>query len=248
MNMYTKLSMHLSRHQYKRGQYKGDAPADPSRRGRNHFRVTRTDGSRMGVIFHRTQIITAHEDGRVAVSLSGYESSQTTRAACWLAGVNIFSEWRNGFRNTMAQIKTSGKAYVYYDHMVFNEDGTLETEPMPMEAYRADKVDRAEFRKDAAEFRALLPVLFATRRSRETYNNTAWDASYARQGVKHMTMDIITNTRVDDYPQLIDAWAKDLEYTNYHGHTVETTPKAVWDSIYRHCTRDMRSVVAVAQA
>ena len=42
MNMYTKLSMHLSRHQYKRGQYKGDAPADPSRRGKNHFRVTRS--------------------------------------------------------------------------------------------------------------------------------------------------------------------------------------------------------------
>ena len=155
MDMYTKLSMHLSRHQYKRGRFKGDAPADPNRRGRSHFRVTRTDGSRIGVIFHRTQIITAHKDGCVEVSLNGYESSQTTRAACWLAGVNIFSEWRNGFRNTMAQIKTSGKAYVYYDGMVFNEDGTLSTGPLPMEAYRADKADRAEFRKDAAEFRAL---------------------------------------------------------------------------------------------
>jgi len=103
MNMYSKLSTHLERHQYKRGQYKGDAPADKARRGKNHFRVTREVGT-MGVMFHQTQIITAYLDGQVRLTAGGYEGHVTTRKAFRDMGFVMYTKNNNGRPNTMVRM------------------------------------------------------------------------------------------------------------------------------------------------
>jgi len=116
MNMYSKLSTHLERHQYKRGQYKGDAPADKARRSKNHFRVTREVGT-MGVMFHQTQIITAYPDGQVRLTAGGYEDHMTTRKALREMGFVMYTKNNNGYKNTMVRMYSQsawGPVYVYY--------------------------------------------------------------------------------------------------------------------------------------
>jgi hypothetical protein len=166
MNAHTKLKLHLERHMYKRGRNKGDAPADPARRSKSHFRVVKGNGGQMIVRMHNADLLTAYEDGRIRLDTRGWHDSQTTRAcmndALCFFGMGYMGSIRyRGY--SQAALRMNGKTYRYYDGMEFAADGTLLTEAKVFTAKLTDRDETAEFRADIKEsgFADVFPILYA---------------------------------------------------------------------------------------
>lgn len=167
MNTHSKLTMHLERHMYKRGAYRGDAPADSARRSKSHFRVIKGNGGQMIVRMHQTDILTAYADGRVTLNTNGWHTSPTTRA-CMDDALN-FTPYGGFMRSvrkwSMSQtgITVLGKTYAYYDGMSFSADGVPDA-LIEFEKKVTDKAETKEFRDDvkASGFAGVFPVLYAT--------------------------------------------------------------------------------------
>jgi hypothetical protein len=168
MNAHTKLTMHLSRHAYKRGRNTGEAPADTSRRSKSHFRVVRGNGGQMIVRFHGADIITAYEDGRIVLNTNGWYASPTTKGAMNDALSGFFGQGRIGTVHkwglSQTAIRMNNKVYAYYDGMEFSEQGVLLSTPLFFEKRVTDTDETQEFRAELKEsgFRDIFPVLYAT--------------------------------------------------------------------------------------
>jgi hypothetical protein len=173
-NAYGNLSLHHSRHEYKRGEHKGDAPADGSNRGKSHFRVIKPDAAYptdpYKVRFHATNILLAYPDGRIKINCNGFGDRPTTRVAlmqalsiCGIRG-GLCSKRIGTCSQT--ELFIWGKSYKYYDGMEFSADGVLLTEAQTWLAGVMDTDKTKAFRAQTKEFWAVFPVLFATR-SRE---------------------------------------------------------------------------------
>jgi hypothetical protein len=170
-NAYGNLSLHHSRHEYKRGQYKGDAPADGSNRGKSHFRVIKPDAAYptdpYKVRFHATNILLAYPDGRIKINCNGYDHAPTTRVAlmqalsiCGIRG-GLCSKRIGTCSQT--ELFIWGKSYKYYDGIEFSAEGVLLTEAQTWLAGVMDTDKTKAFRAQTKEFWAVFPVLFATR-------------------------------------------------------------------------------------
>ena len=166
MTPYFKLKAHLERHMYKRGQFKGDAPADSSRRSKNHFRVVRGNGGQMCVRMYNTDIITVTEDNHITITMNGWHTSttkqNTNEALHHFIGWGGVGSVRLGGYSQLA-FMAKGKVYRYYDGMEFDGEGTLLSFAKRFTKQRTDRESTAEFRKDIAEsgFKDVFPVLFA---------------------------------------------------------------------------------------
>jgi len=207
MNCHTKLQLHLSRHMYKRGQFKGDAPADSSRRAKSHFRVVKGNGGQMIVRMHNADLMTAYEDGRIKLDTRGWHDSRTTRD-CMGEALTKFFGWGylssvryRGYSQT--GIRLINMTYRYCDGMEFSADGTLLTPPKPFTAKLTDRDETAEFRADIKEsgFVDVFPILYA---AAEVPSDT-WMGHASR---KVMTSDVHANS----WPQLISL----TKYPGYH--------------------------------
>jgi hypothetical protein len=162
------LALHLSKHKYERGEFKGDAPADHTRRGKSHFRVAR-DCDDYVVVFHNTNIITARPDGSYKLHTSGWDESPTTRDAMSLAlgliGVRGYMRTvtRGAFRQTALRLFHPGQTreFRYYDGMEFSADHALLTPPQPFTRRQVDRDRTKEFREAVKLFRGALPLLHA---------------------------------------------------------------------------------------
>jgi hypothetical protein len=190
MNAHTKLTMHLTRHMYKRGRNKGDAPADSARRSKTHFRVIKGNGGQMIVRMHGADLITAYEDGHIVLNTNGWHDSPTTRACmndalCFAAFGHVSSVRKFGISVTGIRVGT--KTYRYYDGMSFSADGQLLTAPQEFMAKRVDTDETAEFRREIKEsgFADVFPLLFQS--------STAEDATYVRSTKDAMTCEHLTN-------------------------------------------------------
>ena len=239
MNAHTKLTMHLSRHMYKRGVFKGDAPADKSKRAKRHFRVIKGNGGQMIVRMHNADLITAYEDGRIVLNTNGWHASPTTRA-CMSEALRGFTEqggWLSSTRKfNMSQtgICIRGKTYRYYDGMAFSGDGTLLSEAKCFERKIADRDERAEFRREAKEsgFIGLFPVLYETAgvRLSPTY-------------VRRRSEAVCDADQAHNWPGLIS----DFKYPTYY-HRTRGTParadhKAALKALMAGLTKNMTVIV-----
>jgi len=249
MNMYQTLLMRHSRDVYKRGRFKGDAPADRDRRAKTHFRIVK-DGEDFGVIFHNTQIITAYPDGRVKLRANGWENSPTTRDAFSTMGFVFRSQYNNKYKNVMVRGYLHGYEandwYVFYDDMVLDSNGVLLGEPKPQYKYVSDRAARKEFDTDAAEFRKLIPLLLATspaRRRAALVRLGNWDARWQQRYVRERTDQILQLRMCEQYADLVDAWNG---YSYPIPRAEERCPKRLWSAIRSHCVSDMRSIVEVS--
>ena len=175
MTPYTKLKFHLERHMYKRGQFKGDAPADSSRRSKNHFRVVRGNGGQMIVRMWNTDIITVTEDNHIIINMNGWHTN-TTKANMNEA-LHTFIGWGGvgsivlgGYRQLAFRAK--GKTYCYYDGMTFDAEGNPTCELKPFSKKRTDRERTKEFREDieASGFKDVFPVLFAAAEPQRAWN------------------------------------------------------------------------------
>jgi hypothetical protein len=233
MNCHSKLKLHLSRHAYKRGQFKGDAPADPARRSKSHFRVIEGNGGQMIVRMHNADLITAYEDGRIRLDTKNWHHSPTTRACmndalCFAGRGHIGSVRKWGVSTT--GIRMNGKTYRYYDGMEFSAEGELLTEPEEFMAKRVDSDETAEFRREVKEsgFADVFPLLFQS--------STAEDAAYVRSTRDAMTCEHLTN----QWPAVVasvkfsQGYRKQLMYDNH---------KDAWRALIARCTKNMTVIV-----
>lgn len=168
---YGNLSLHHSRHEYKRGAYKGDAPADSSNRAKAHFRVIKPEYDHYTapykVRFWMTNIILAYPDGRIKINANGFDNRPTTRKAMnealHICGFRGYLYSRRIGQLSQTAISINGKSYRYYDCMEFDAEGTLLTPPKEWQAEVMDTDQTKAFRAQTKAFWGMFPVLFATR-------------------------------------------------------------------------------------
>lgn len=231
MTAQTNLQLHRERHEYKRGRYKGDAPADASRRARTHFRVT-PDHT---VTFHTTNILTARPDGTIRLHTNGWHNSTTTREAMDHAlyvatkkrGFYLRSQRYNGLSQTAIG------PHRYYDGMVFDSDMQLVSSPAPFSAYATDREATKALRDAAAPLRAMLPILVAA----EGANPTSGHANLLWWSIPGRT-DTDRAMYIFDNPE---HWPAFVSYFYNHGDTHQT----LWARAYARLTINMRKVVDV---
>lgn len=167
MTTYDKLKAHLAKYQYKRGRFKGDAPADHYKRGKNHFRVVESQGT-MAVRMYNTDLITAYPDGRVEFDTDGYMTSSSTKVRFREAMKFLtFSCYGIGSCKVMGVsqmvLSLADKYIRFYDGMMFDAEGNLLTPLDRFEQRRIDKDEVKELMADLKEsgFLAAYPVLYA---------------------------------------------------------------------------------------
>lgn len=235
---HTCLMLHHTRHEYKRGQYKGDAPADSERRGKTNYRVTyHAATDTYSVRFHYTDILTALPDGSVTINTNGWHNSPTTRVALNCA-FNLcklpfyISSTRLGSMSQPVLYSTvpNAKPLRYYDGMMFDPQLNLITEPKPFQKQITNRDETREFRSEAAAFRAMLPILHAAC-DRQTAHNSVHFSSRTYQ-MKQRPEDIFTRYDEDAYPDIVAAFYAD-------------TWQETWRNLYQAAARRMQMTVDV---
>lgn len=167
MTTYDRLNAHLTRHAYKRGANKGDAPFDQSRRGRSHHRVVQR-ADFMAIRFHNTDIVRAYPDGRVMIDCRGWVTHNTTMSALREATKFMPFSFSVGSRSVMSisqtVVRRMDKTVLYYDGITFDNEGNIITELRPFEARRIDKAESKEFMDGitASGFKDMFKLLYAT--------------------------------------------------------------------------------------
>jgi len=238
---HSRLTQHLQRYEYKRGHYKGDAPADETRRNMSHFRVAKR-GDCMAVVFHRCDILTALPDGSVVLRADGWENAPTTRAALngalSLAGYRGWLQTRNenGYKNTALHIlcKPEWRSFAWCEALTIHADGRVDNYGKKFKAYRSDREARKEWaaQPNVQEFKALLPILLA---------NALFVSSYRRRYDLSTEITTITKSRdlIEGALDTPEAWGLLAEYLRCD----HEDPKAAWKWVQAHCTREMTQLV-----
>lgn len=231
MTSYTNMKLHLDRHVYKRGQYRGDAPVD--RRGKSHFRVV-VDHYGTYVRFHKANIITAYEDGSFKLNCNGWADSSTTKAAvheaAWkFCGLTIHIYSRLVMSEKQLCVRVAGKTYVYYDGMKFDVEGNLLSEARPFQMRRINKDKSKQYALDIQEsgFKDMFPILYATC----TFEQT-------REWLQNRTYEMTTC----DYEAA--GWPVLVAKHKYYNYRAERDMKATWASIMKEAKAGMYNVSA----
>jgi hypothetical protein len=232
---HTHLAFHHTRHEYKRGQYKGDAPADAERRGKSHYRVIKNHQT-YTVRFHYTDIITAYPDGTISIDTRGWHSSPTTRAAlnqafnlCKLPFYLSSTRLGNLSQPTLYSTVPNAKPLRYYDGMMFDAQHNLITERKPFQKRLTNRDETREFRRDAEAFRAMLPILHA---GCDWHKAKAARYDHRAYAMQQRPEDIFTRYDESAYPDIVAMFYAD-------------TWQETWRNLYRAAAQRMKMTVDV---
>lgn len=234
--------MHYERHVYKRGKFKGDAPADKAKRWKDHFRLIDRGTAGFAVIFHNTFILRISLDGTVMLDSGGWHASPTTRLA-FMDAVSAFTPWHlnmysqrtGGVSRTVVTlfggIGGPRQTVNFWDGLTINPDGiiaNIDEQPRTMKRIK-DKDATREFLTDpdVKAFRAVLPVLHAALGDGPTGDQRL----AARQSFysNHRHLDLWC-ARPEDWPHIV-------------AHYYRGTPSTTWSAYYAAATNDMTKIV-----
>ena len=241
MSMYTKLSMHLSRHMYKRGRNKGDAPANASRRAMDHYRVVKGNDGTYRIRMHGTDILTAHPDGSVLIDTKGWHTHNTTiirlnEAFGFFEGVSIGMGKRSIYSYSQPVLRVNGKLYSYHDGMILSEQGEVLTPLQAFEQKRVDKAATKELANDLQEsgFTDAFKLLYAV----ATPDDMEKD-NYGMFGVR-LPDALTNNARADQWKMIIarSKFERQYAYPQYE-YVEKSNAKACWASIMSACKKNM---------
>ena len=241
MNMYTKLSMHLSRHMYKRGKNKGDAPANAHRRAMDHYRVVKGNDDTYRIRMHSTNIITAYPNGDVKIDTNGYHTHNTTiirlnEAFGFFDGVSIGMGKRSILSYSQPVLRVNGKLYSYYDGMTLNEQGEIITPLQAFEQKRTDRVATKALATDLQEsgFADAFKLLYAV----ATPDDMEKD-NYGMFGVR-LPDALSDNNRADTWKMVIarSKFQREYAYPQYK-YVEKSNAKACWATIMAACKKNM---------
>lgn len=166
MNTYMKLKFHHERNVYKRGQYKGDAPA--GKRWRNYVRVIKGNNDTMRVRMYGTDLLTAYPDGRVEIDTGGWYDRPTTKLrlneAFSFLPVRVALYSQKVFGMSQPVLSVNGKRVLYYDGITVDNAGEILTPLRSFERRRVDRNETKALREEMAEcgFKDVFNVLWAT--------------------------------------------------------------------------------------
>ena len=237
--------MHLSRHMYKKGANKGDAPANPSRRGMSHFRVVKGNDGTYRVRMYNTDILTAHPDGSVMINTKGYYAHNTTiirlnEALHWFFdGVGISMYKRNVYSYSQPVLRVDGKLYSYYDGIILSETGEIIT---PLQAFEQKRTDRAATKELAEDlvnsgFKDAFNILYATTTEEDIGENQYdlfginWADLLANNDQAHLWKKIIARNKFDR------TWS--FKHGGGYHWEEKANAKACWASIMQYCKKNM---------
>ncbi len=241
MSMYSKLSMHLSRHMYKRGKNKGQAPANAHRRAMDHYRVVKGNDDTYRIRMHSTDIITAYPNGDVKIDTNGWHTHNTTiirlnEAFGFFEGVGVGMSKRSILSYSQPVLRVGTKLYYYYDGITLNAQGEVIT---PLQAFEQKRVDRAatkELANDLQEsgFADAFKLLYAV----ATPDDIERD-NYGMFGVR--LPDALTdNARADQWKVIIarSKFERQYAYPQYK-YIEKSNATACWASIMSQCKKNM---------
>ena len=243
MNMYTKLSMHLERHMYKRGRNKGSAPANAHRRAMDHYRVVKGNDDTMRIRMYNTDIITAYPNGDVKIDTNGYHTHNTTiirlnESFGFFEGVGVGMGKRSIYSYSQPVLRVNGKLYYFYDGITLNAQGEIIT---PLQAFEQKKVDRVatkELANDLQEsgFTDAFKLLYAV----ATPDDMEKD-NYGMFGI--CLPDTLTdNNRADTWKMIIarSKFERGYSFANSgYEYTERADAKACWARIMAQCKKTM---------
>jgi hypothetical protein len=241
MNMYTKLSMHLERHMYKRGKNKGSAPANAHRRAMDHYRVVKGNDDTMRIRMYSTDIITAYPNGDVKIDTNGYHTHNTTiirlnEAFGFMTDmVYLNLHKRSIFSYSQPTLRVHNKLYYFYDGITLNAQGDIIT---PLQAFEQKKVDRVatkELANDLQEsgFTDAFKLLYAV--------TTVEDAELRVPMFGICLPDTLTdNNQADQWKTYIsrNKFERTYSYGGYE-YTERADAKACWARIMAQCKKTM---------
>ena len=241
MSMYSKLSMHLSRHMYKRGKNKGQAPANAHRRGMDHYRVVKGNDDTYRIRMHSTDIITAYPNGDVKIDTNGWYTHNTTiirlnESFGFFEGVGVGMSKRSILSYSQPVLRVGTKLYYYYDGITLNAQGEVIT---PLQAFEQKRVDRAATKELTNElqesgFTDAFKLLYAV----ATPDDIERD-NYGMFGVK--LPDALTdNARADQWKVIIarSKFVRQYAYPQYK-YIEKSNAKACWATIMAQCKKNM---------
>ena len=219
MNPYYKLKSHLDHHEYVRGAFIGDAPA--LERRKTHVRVVNRGGC-MAVRMYQTDLITAFPDGRVVLSMGGWNTFTTKANMYGVAreflpyAVRFLTHYENKFPNLAVRIG-GAPPIPWRDGLTLDADGRVIGELGTFKRYEADRAARKEFVARGKAFREALPLLVCMGKA---------------TGGRFGHPDQMTFAG-EQWPQIVSA------FWNPGG------PKAIWGDIYRWACTSLVNVVSV---
>lgn len=244
MSMYSKLSMHLSRHMYKRGKNKGDAPANAHRRAMDHYRVVKGNDDTYRIRMHSTDIITAYPNGDVKIDTNGWYTHNTTiirlnESFGFFEGVGVGMSKRSILSYSQPVLRVGVKLYYFYDGITLNAQGEVIT---PLQAFEQKRVDRAATKELTNElqesgFTDAFKLLYAV----ATPDDIEKD-NYGMFGVK--LPDALTdNARADQWKVIIarSKFVRQYAYPQYK-YIEKSNAKACWATIMAQCKKNMHIV------
>lgn len=163
-NPYSNLRLYWERHQYKRGQFKGDAPF--AKRYASHKRILTPSEHRINVQMHNTIIMTAFPDGTFQLNTDGWHAAPTTREAIGevlsIAGLRggMHSERIGGYSQTALSIYGQ-RPVRFEDGMEFSHNGELLSPAPKWQKYVADREARKAKVAELKPLLDMLPILHA---------------------------------------------------------------------------------------
>ena len=233
--------MHLSRHMYKRGKNKGDAPANAHRRAMDHYRVVKGNDDTYRIRMHSTDIITAYPNGDVKIDTNGWHTHNTTiirlnEAFGFFEGVGVGMSKRSILSYSQPVLRVGTKLYYYYDGITLNAQGEVIT---PLQAFEQKRVDRAATKELANElqesgFADAFKLLYAV----ATPDDIERD-NYGMFGVR--LPDALTdNARADQWKVIIarSKFERQYAYPQYE-YVEKSNATACWASIMSQCKKNM---------
>jgi hypothetical protein len=241
MNMYTKLSMHLSRHMYKRGKNKGDAPANAHRRAMDHYRVIKGNDDTFRIRMFSTDIITAYPNGDVKIDTNGYYTHNTTiirlnEAFGFFDGVSIGMGKQSVLSYSQPVLRVNQKRYYFYDGITLNAQGEIITPLQAFEQKRTDRVATKELANDLQEsgFADAFKLLYAV----ATPDDMEKD-NYGMFGVR-LPDALSDNNRADTWKMIIarSKFQREYAYPQYK-YVEKSNAKACWATIMAACKKNM---------
>lgn len=240
MNTYTKLRFHLERHMYKKGSFKGDAPADSSRRGKTHYRVVKGNDDTYRVRMHGTDLITAYPDGTVKITTGGWWDSPTTilrlnEAFGFMEEASVAMYKHRIFSHSQPVIRVNGKRYRFYDGITLAANGEILTPLKPFEQRRIDKAETKELAEDLANsgFKDAFKLLYAVSTPEEIEQD-----NYALFGMNilHVLTD---STHADKWKLLIARNKFERNYWGQRQWSEKSNAKNCWDTLMAACKKNM---------
>lgn len=244
-----RIAAHHAEHMYKRGAFKGDAPA--AQRGKSKFRVRKLADGRYAVHFHKTDIMVVNLDDTLTLDCDKNIVNSTT-AECLNEALFKFAEARihvSGRHRVMGYsqpvVHLNGVRCRYYDGMTLAVDPvthkvtiTSPLQPLKRKRINAEKVAAFERGMEESGFKDAFKVLHAV-------SEPVHLKLYPDHATPMIHRGLVDNKYAEFWPMFVAAHThhNDWEWRTRRYVQTKRTASEAWKKIMAACKHGMYEVV-----